>query len=44
VTWSKEAVDAPLVLTGADGKAVALEPGTSWIELVPTGSGSWAIS
>ena len=43
VTWSKDAVDAPLVLTGADGKAVALEPGTSWIELGPTGSGSWTI-
>lgn len=42
-TWSKEAVDAPLVLTGADGAPVRLEPGTTWIELVPTGSGSWTI-
>nr|WP_286186292.1 DUF3048 domain-containing protein [Sphaerisporangium cinnabarinum] len=41
VTWSKEGVEAPLVLTGADGEPVELEPGASWIELVPTGSGSW---
>lgn len=44
VSWSKEAVDAPLVLTGADGAPVELEPGASWIELVPVGSGSWEIS
>jgi len=43
VTWSKEAVDAPLVLTGADGAPVELEPGTTWLELVPLGSGSWEI-
>ncbi|WP_216093461.1 DUF3048 domain-containing protein, partial [Cellulosimicrobium cellulans] len=42
-TWSKEAVDAPLVLTGADGRTVRLEPGTTWVELVPTGSGSWSV-
>ncbi|MFC8922188.1 DUF3048 domain-containing protein [Cellulosimicrobium sp. NPDC057127] len=44
VSWSKAAVDAPLVLTGADGQPVRLEPGNSWIELVPTGSGSWSVS
>jgi len=44
VTWSKEAVDAPLVLTGADGAPVRLEQGRTWIELVPTGSGSWEIA
>ncbi|OLT54214.1 DUF3048 domain-containing protein [Cellulosimicrobium sp. CUA-896] len=43
VTWSKDAVDAPLRLTGADGLPVHLEPGATWIELVPTGSGSWAV-
>ncbi|QJW37658.1 DUF3048 domain-containing protein [Cellulosimicrobium protaetiae] len=43
VTWSKEAVEAPLVLTGADGAPVELEPGRSWVELVPVGSGSWEI-
>jgi len=43
VTWSKEAVESPLVLTGADGKPVELEPGVSWVELVPIGSGSWEI-
>ncbi|KZM77767.1 MULTISPECIES: DUF3048 domain-containing protein [Cellulosimicrobium] len=41
VTWSKETVESPVVLTGADGKPVELEPGASWIELVPVGSGSW---
>jgi hypothetical protein len=44
VTWSKDAVDTPLVLTGADGQPVRLEPGPTWIELVPTGSGSWSVS
>lgn len=44
VTWSKDAVDEPLVLTGADGEPVELEPGRTWIELVPTGSGSWEIT
>jgi hypothetical protein len=28
--------DAPLVLTGADGKALALKPGRTWFEVVPT--------
>ena len=27
--------DAPLVLTGADGKALALKPGRTWFEVVP---------
>nr|WP_265520525.1 DUF3048 domain-containing protein [Oerskovia sp. JB1-3-2] len=38
VSWSKAAVEAPLTLTTADGTAVLLEPGTTWIELVPGGS------
>lgn len=36
VSWSKDAVDAPLVLRDATG-VVTLEPGTTWIELVPKG-------
>ena len=42
-TWSKASVDAPVVLTGADGQPVRLAPGNTWIELVPKGSGSVAI-
>ncbi|MHA7132085.1 DUF3048 domain-containing protein [Oerskovia turbata] len=44
VTWSKEGVTAPLVLTGPDGAPVVLEQGRTWIELVPRGSGSFAVS
>lgn len=39
-TWSKGSVTAPVALTGADGSAVTLAPGTTWVELVPTGTGS----
>lgn len=42
VTWSKAAVDAPVVLTEANGP-VRLEPGTTWIELVPQGSGGYTV-
>ncbi|WP_125773422.1 DUF3048 domain-containing protein [Antribacter gilvus] len=44
VLWSKAALDAPIVLTLADGTPVKLEQGNTWVELVPRGSGSWAIS
>lgn len=38
-TWSKGAVDDPVVLTAADGTTVTLAPGSTWVELVPvTGS------
>ncbi|MBD8079491.1 DUF3048 domain-containing protein [Cellulosimicrobium arenosum] len=43
VTWAKDDVDAPLVLTGPDDEPVALEPGRTWIELVPEDSGSWDV-
>ncbi|MBD5785546.1 DUF3048 domain-containing protein [Cellulosimicrobium terreum] len=43
VTWSKQDVDEPLVLTGPDDEPVELEPGRTWIELVPEGSGSWDV-
>jgi hypothetical protein len=44
LTWSKASVGDPLVLTGADGAAIKLEPGATWVQLVPTNaSGSWTI-
>jgi Protein of unknown function (DUF3048) C-terminal domain/Protein of unknown function (DUF3048) N-terminal domain len=39
-TWTKPSGGAVLALTGADGKPVKLAPGTTWIELVPNGSGA----
>ncbi|MGY1741140.1 MULTISPECIES: DUF3048 domain-containing protein [unclassified Blastococcus] len=42
-SWSKSAVDQPVVLTLDDGDPVALAPGTTWVELVPTGTGSVAV-
>jgi hypothetical protein len=29
-----------VVLTGADGRAIRLAPGNTWVELVPEGTGS----
>jgi hypothetical protein len=43
VTWSKAAQDAPLTLTGPDGKTATLAPGNTWVELVPQGSGSLTV-
>jgi hypothetical protein len=42
-SWTKTSVTAPLVLTGGVGWKVTLAPGTTWIELVPTASGSVAV-
>jgi Protein of unknown function (DUF3048) N-terminal domain/Protein of unknown function (DUF3048) C-terminal domain len=42
VTWSKSAVDQPIVLTSATGSPVTLLPGTTWVELLPT-SGSLTV-
>ncbi len=36
VTWSKKSNDAPLELSSPTGYPVRLEPGTTWVELVPT--------
>ncbi|GAA3818542.1 hypothetical protein CSO01_28990 [Cellulomonas soli] len=44
ITWSKASTDALLVLTGPDGQPVSLAPGATWIELVPTSSGSITVS
>jgi hypothetical protein len=41
-TWSKNGPADPVVLTAADGSAVTLAPGTTWVELVPNGTGAVA--
>ena len=44
VTWSKDAVDAPLVVTGPDGAQVLLEQGSTWVHAVPVNrGGSWSV-
>ncbi|MGV8976864.1 MAG: DUF3048 domain-containing protein [Cellulomonas sp.] len=43
-TWTKTATDAPLTLATADGTDIKLAAGTTWIELVPNGSGSMSAS
>ncbi|MDR1393236.1 MAG: DUF3048 domain-containing protein [Bifidobacteriaceae bacterium] len=44
VTWSKASVSSPVELVTADGTAVQLAVGQTWVELVPESSGSWSIS
>ncbi|MEU2349874.1 DUF3048 domain-containing protein [Modestobacter sp. NPDC049651] len=39
-TWSKDDVDDPVTLTGADGDEVTLAPGNTWVELVPNRTGA----
>lgn len=41
--WSKASVDAPVVLTDVSGQQILLAPGITWVELVPTGTGSVAV-
>jgi Protein of unknown function (DUF3048) N-terminal domain/Protein of unknown function (DUF3048) C-terminal domain len=41
-TWSKASATDPVVLTGPDDMPVRLAPGTTWVELVPNGSGAVA--
>jgi len=43
VQWSKTGVRKRLVITRLNGKPVELEPGNTWIELVPRGTGTWRI-
>jgi hypothetical protein len=43
VTWHKGALEQPIQLTAKDGTPVTLAPGNTWVELVPAGSGSWAL-
>ncbi|MCL1900163.1 MAG: DUF3048 domain-containing protein [Promicromonosporaceae bacterium] len=42
-TWSKGDFADLIILTRADGEEVRLEPGNTWINLVPT-SGGWELS
>lgn len=42
-TWVKSAVDQRLVLRGPDGNPVRLAAGNTWVELVPTDTGSVAV-
>lgn len=44
VTWSKASPADPFVLTAADGTPVTLAPGNTWVELVPTTTGSFTTS
>ncbi|MGY1771935.1 DUF3048 domain-containing protein [Blastococcus sp. SYSU D00813] len=41
-SWSKASVGEPVVLT-FDGSHVELAPGSTWVELVPNGTGSVAV-
>jgi len=41
VRWSKKDHRSPIVLTTRSGGTVELEPGNTWVELVPAGSGRW---
>jgi hypothetical protein len=43
VTWTKNAITSAVVLTGADGRPAQLAPGNTWVELVPTATGSVAV-
>ena len=42
-TWRKSDVGTPVELTTADGQPVLVAPGTTWVELVPNGTGSVAV-
>lgn len=37
--WQKPAEDAPTTFTTADGAPMALAPGTTWVEVLPPGTG-----
>lgn len=36
-TWTRSSLTQPAALTNADGKPITLQPGNTWIELVPSG-------
>lgn len=44
VRWQKDSQDAPMRLFTADGLPADLAPGNTWVELVPAGTGSLALS
>jgi hypothetical protein len=39
-TWSKASITEPVVITDASGQPILLTPGNTWVELVPTRTGS----
>jgi hypothetical protein len=43
VRWSKQHLRAPIVLKTLDGREAELDPGNTWIELVPRGTGAWSV-
>ncbi|WP_344098834.1 DUF3048 domain-containing protein [Myceligenerans crystallogenes] len=43
IRWKKGRIHAPIVLKLANGKQAQLEPGNTWVELVPRSSGSWSV-
>jgi hypothetical protein len=43
VRWSKKNLRSPIVLKTWRGGKVQLDPGNTWIELVPRGSGDWSV-
>lgn len=44
VRWQKDSRDAPMQLFTADGAPALLAPGSTWVELVPVGTGSLTVS
>ena len=36
-TWSRSSLTQPATLTAANGKPITLQPGNTWVELVPSG-------
>ncbi len=36
-TWTRSSVTQPATLTGQDGTSITLQPGNTWVELVPEG-------
>jgi Protein of unknown function (DUF3048) N-terminal domain/Protein of unknown function (DUF3048) C-terminal domain len=40
-TWSKADAGSPMTLTAADGSTITLAPGNTWVELIPTTTGSY---
>ena len=41
VRWSKKDHASPIVIKTRNGNEARLDPGNTWIELVPAGKGSW---
>lgn len=44
VTWKKKNEAAPLTLVTADGEPADLAPGNTWVELVPSTTGSYTLN